>query len=672
MRVLVTATDSLGVSDIEVTYRGVVTGTITRTFAPPRTTVVLDTVIQLPTTAGDLEIRATARNGLGGAGQSNVVSLEVVRGDETPPLVEYTSFTPSRMELTDSIRVSVTGRDNSGGSGLARLGLTVLVRSDQNADTLVFEQSSSYTPPRASPATEVFAFPPPFTSVQDLPRTLVLDIYAFAVDSAGNCTATAGAGALPCAPLRPGQAEPIIAAGTGSNDTTVVVTGRSVNLPSSTIVPDAAVDVARQRLYLSSLTQSRVEVLDLNTLNFNSSIRVGSQPWGITLNRTSDTLIVANSGGTNISYVPLGSANPTEDVLKRIRTPNNSVFIVQRDEDQGLVRLAATFIDFSDRPQFIAQDYLGRLLYSTRPTPAAPDGTLRIATNQSGWQAPEVRLLFSELVTQPDTGKFTIANIDSLRVFISPGSSDLIELYDHRDGFPTQIVRSGIKSLFAAIDSLEADPNSDIIWRAGTLDLEVTGLRDTTYVAASGDRRRIAFGEGSTPAGRIIMWNAPTSSISNEITIGDIVGNASERVTGIALNTDGTLNVARGGEGAYFFKEDLRLQGFSNAPTPPLLPGSGAQLHPQHPSYNVFPPSGPNTLSFVASGDVIRIVDTVHFSSRGEIPVRDPITGPLRVSVPPSSAGCPGPNCVVARLYGVTNAGTVVIVDVRTRDILPL
>jgi hypothetical protein len=148
------------------------------------------------------------------------------------------------------------------------------------------------------------------------------------------------------------------------------------------------------------------------------------------------------------------------------------------------------------------------------------------------------------------------------------------------------------------------------------------------------------------------------------------VGNASEHITGIALNRDGTLNVARGTMGAYFFKEDLRLQGF--AASPASTAGSGAQLHPDHPTYNVFPPSSPNTLSFVAAGDVIRIVDTVHFSSRGEIPVRDPITGPLRVSRVPAGAGgpCPGPDCVVARLYGITNAGTVVIVDVRSRDIL--
>lgn len=671
VRIRVEASDSLGVSELEVTYRGVATGTIMRTYSPPQTTVVLDTLLQLPAGTGELELRATARNGLGGASQSQEVALEVVAGDETAPSVSYVSFTPARMELGDSIRVRVTAADNSGGSGLARLGLTVLVRTDDRPDTLVFERSATYSPARADQATEEFAFPPPFTSVQDLPRTMALDIFAFAVDSAGNCRATAGSAQVACAPLRPGQPEPIIAAGASTADTTIVVTGTSVRLPANTTVADAVVDMARQRLYLSSVTQSKVEIMDLTTRTFGQFVRVGSEPWGLALNRSGDTLIVGNSGGTNISYVPLQSATPTEDIFKRIRTPNNSIFVVARSIDQdGLQRLGATIIDFSDRPQFIAQDYLGRLLYSTRPTNAAPDGTLRIAVNEAGWQQPEVRLLLDDLVTEPDTARITIAHVDSLRVFTSPGVSDRIEIYDHVPGFPNSIVRSGIRPLFAAIDSLQRDPDSDILWRAGDLDLQVTGLRDTTYVAASGDRRRIAFGEGAASPGRIIMWNAPTGSISNEITVADLVGNASERVTGIALNNDGTLNVARGTQGAYFFKEDLRLQGFSASPV--STAGSGAQLHPDHPTYNVFPPSGPNTLGFVAAGDVIRIFDTVHFSSRGQLPVRDPITGPLRVSRPPAGAtgACPGPDCVVARLYGVTNAGTIVIVDVRTRDIL--
>ena len=43
--------------------------------------------------------------------------------------------------------------------------------------------------------------------------------------------------------------------------------------------------------------------------------------------------------------------------------------------------------------QHLAQDAFGRLLYSTLPTAAAGDGTMRVADKQPGWQQAEVRLL---------------------------------------------------------------------------------------------------------------------------------------------------------------------------------------------------------------------------------------------------------------------------------------
>jgi hypothetical protein len=99
--------------------------------------------------------------------------------------------------------------------------------------------------------------------------------------------------------------------------------------------------------------------------------------------------------------------------------------------------------------------------------------------------------------------------------------------------------------------------------------------------------------------------------------------------------------------------------------------GSGAVVHPQHPSYAAYPPSGATTLAFVAEGTSIRIVDTVHFTSRGTIEVRDAIIGPVRVSAPLAgeAAGCTGADCIVVKLYGVTSAGAVLLVDVRARDI---
>jgi hypothetical protein len=361
---------------------------------------------------------------------------------------------------------------------------------------------------------------------------------------------------------------------------------------------------------------------------------------------------------------------PVEALSRRIHTPNAVLFTVERQTDVNLFeRLQIRFFDFSDRPQFLAQDAAGRLLYSTLPTPAAPDGTIRVAENQQGWAQPEVRILVGRGIYEADSTNISILNVDSMRVFSSTTASDVIEIYDHKLGFPSQIISSGKLPLLQAIGALDANPDSDIEWAPGRYVLDLIGLSDTTYVAASGDHERIAFGEGATSAGRVIMWRSSTASISNEITVADLVGNTSEHILGLDLNGDGTLGAARGLQAAYFFKDDLRLQGHFGAPVTGT--GSGAALHPAHPSYATYPGPGPATLAFVADGNTVRIVDTVHFSDRGSIAIRDDIVGPLRVSppLPGDNASCSGADCIVARLYGVTSAGAVVVVDVRGRDI---
>jgi hypothetical protein len=486
------------------------------------------------------------------------------------------------------------------------------------------------------------------------------------VDSAGNCAAAVSAQPqrLTCGTL---QNATVAAGATPPPVPTTVVMGRSILFPSGATIRDAVPDVTRERLYLSNLGQSQLEVLNLRTLAFTPPVRVGSQPWGLHLNGNSDTLIVANSGGTSLSYVTL-TGTPAEVVSQRVQTPNVNLFEVKFNFDAtGAQRYDVVFLDFSDRPQYLAQDARGRLLYSTLPTGAAPDGTMRMAEKQPGWAQPEVRLLLGRNVTVPDSFTISVINVDSIRVTTTTGG-DLIEIYDHQRGFPGTIVRSGLKSLQAALDSMTVDPESDIVWIGGRFDRTLVGLGPETFVAASGNRERVAFGEGGRANGRVFMWESQRSEISNEITVADLVGNTAEQIAGIDLNQDGTLNTARGVGAAFYFKEDLRLQGHFAAGS---AAGSGAALHPNHPSYTGLPPSGPNTLAFVAAGRAVKIVDTVHFIERGDIQIRDNIIGPLKVSLPlpGDNAGCSGADCVVARLYGVTDAGAVVLVEVRGRDI---
>ncbi|MGD8362378.1 MAG: hypothetical protein PVJ04_13210, partial [Gemmatimonadota bacterium] len=104
-----------------------------------------------------------------------------------------------------------------------------------------------------------------------------------------------------------------------------------------------------------------------------------------------------------------------------------------------------------------------------------------------------------------------------------------------------------------------------------------------------------------------------------------------------------------------------------------------AVLHPDHPTYAQGITSSERTLSFVGQGDfTVRILDTVHFTQRGEIHIRDNIVGPLKAAPPlPTDNGgqgrsCSGADCVVLKLYGITDVGGVVVIDVRRRDIAPL
>jgi hypothetical protein len=673
VQVLIAASDSVGVTEVVLNYRGVTSGSITVPITPPRTNVVVDTTVTLPAgVTGTLELQANAQNGLGARGTSETVTLNVTTGDQTAPSVSVNALTPARMELTDSIRVTVTGRDNAGGSGLTRLGVTVLVSSPGRPDTMAIEEVLNLNPPRSGVIQAEFRLPPPFVSEFDIPIDLRLEYHAFAVDSAGNCAANVNATLAggPCGTLISAGNAFTVASAAAVPVPTTVVAGRSVNLPAASTVPDAAFDAQRERLYLSSMTRSRIEVLDVRNFTFTNSVLVGSEPWGVHINRSGDSLIVANSGGTNLSYVSLGAA-PAEILSRRVSTPNSNVFIIQQTIDaSGFSKLNVSFIDFSDRPQFLAQDIFGRVLYSTKPTSAAPEGTIRLVQNQPGWQAPEVKLLLNDLITEADSTRVSVVHVDSMRVFINLVGDDQLQIWDHVSGFPNQIITSGARPLAAALTAMDSFPQSDIVYAPGDFSLQLAGLSDVTFVGASGDRRRILFGEGTQNPGRLIMWDANTSDISNEITIADMVGNSAETISGIALNEDGTFNTARGVLGAYFFKDDLRLQGLASAPV--ATAGSGAQLHPDHPSYALgIPPSGPTTLAFVSAGNVIRIFDTVHFTERGVIPVRDVISGPLRVSRPLAgeATGCPGSNCIIAKLYGVTSAGTIVVVNVRTRDL---
>jgi len=736
LTVRVRAIDELGVRSVEIQAGGDVTlpsFPVIQTFDPAQDTVVIEETVSIPSETGAIEFTATATNVEGVEGsvgpiQVNVVDQELF--DETPPelrvrfLLDETGGDPRRVEVTDQFEIEVEGRDNSGGSGVKRVGMTLLASPRGGAGTPASIQVTG-EPASLTPTTGTFTtvFQVPLVElvnagVLDLlqtPDTVDLELFGWMVDDQDNCAAAVAEEtfqSLTCVQGEVNLSDTVAAGVSGQTDFVVGVSGQTVLLPDGGEIADAVVDPddTRQLLFLANIGLSRVEVFDLGTRQFETSpILVGAEPWGLTFSRTdSDSLLVANSGGTNLSIVSV--PDRSEDVDRRIFTPNTLLWDVQEGTGEGGVTFEASFTDFSDRPQFIAQDQTGRIVYSTRPTGSAPDGTIRLiefpppGAPLGGDTEPEVFLFTRHGATSPRDNAFAISNVD--RVDLSsaglrmrtripfhlpdPGCTSAAPPNDGNElCTPFEGVLGATELATAALrDSVQANTAQTLPGmflpqnRGGEWIIESVGLSDTTFISASGDGRIVAIGEGATaPTGRILLWDAQQQDISDNIDVVDLVGNASERVLGVDMNADGTLGAARGIFAVYFFDEELRLQG-----TAPLEDGgAGVALHPLHENGPVGTTDN-TALAFVPIGDGrVDIFNTVNFNRRGRAHIRDVITGPLRASLPFPGDNDPGDcpldpdgavdlassadDCVVVKLYGITSAGGVVVIDVTVADV---
>src|SRR5690606_9682936 len=206
-----------------------------------------------------------------------------------------------------------------------------------------------------------------------------LEVTAFAVDTAGNC-ATANVEntplSQPCVPERPAAEEEVGGTRGGRVHDLRVVRGATRSVAGAgNRLADLVADPSGRRLFVSNLTRNRVEVLPFGAAAFDSPISVGSEPWGLAIGRNRDTMYVANSGGTNISVVPLRGGSLREST--RIHTANIRLYAVEFDKQTDSVT-ALSEHDYSDRPQLLGQVIGGQLLYSTKPTAPAADGPIRI------------------------------------------------------------------------------------------------------------------------------------------------------------------------------------------------------------------------------------------------------------------------------------------------------
>jgi hypothetical protein len=355
--------------------------------------------------------------------------------------------------------------------------------------------------------------------------------------------------------------------------------------------------------------------------------------------------------------------NVAEVPSRRIKTQNSSIFDVSVANSAGIFRYRVTVFDFSDRPQYVAQTVTGEIYFSTKPTPSAPDGTLR--HYDPNFPAPDTRFIW-QYGTGGGTDNVAVINADSVYAIVSPlpTISDRIVICDHPYGQAAAsvcFVDEDFNTVLAAIQAT----GSDVVG-VSNMRVQSLGLTDTTFVAVGGDRRWVAFGEGNTAerAGRVMMAMDPGEFFSPGILVTDLTNNASERLFGLAINANSSVVGARGAEAHFSDIEmpfHLRLQGKFNT----FDNGAGIAFHPAN--IGDMTPSN-QRVAFVASGNgTIEVIDSFHYLNRGTLPVRASLRGPIRVT---SRFPTDDP-AIILKIFGLTPEGLIVI-DVRAGDIIPL
>jgi hypothetical protein len=646
----VQARDGAGVRQIEITVTGAVTATILQPISPVLDSLVLDTIVDIPAgVTGTMVVTARAWNTLDVIGQAGPLTLTVTTAggaDNIAPGVQLTATSNERLELQDVIDVVVTSVDNNQGSGVARTGYTVLGISPTRGDTIIMSDEVVFASPRTGTVLQTFDFSVFNMDALQLPDTMVYEIFGYSVDAVGNCAASVGDPALVSLACSPPGPNTVALNRIGLRLTRVIVAGRTVLLPTGGVIMDAVMDTIRRKLYLSNIDRDRIEIFRLTDETFETAAAVGSKPWGLTMNRGEDTLLVANSGGVNISMVDLNPGGlggvPVEDPARRLITPDVVLFDIEETLDEtASIRYNVSFIPdaeppgFTDEPQFIAVDSTGRVLYSTVTEILGDFGTIRKAFVPAGQPDTEVQL-FVQHAAMIEAETFTgVAHADFVAA-VPTGGDDNLNFQDHTPGDLSDFLTFTDVTPAATATGIQG-LGGDAIVRAGRWSVPNVGFHDTTYVSSSGNGGWVVFGEGSvSPVGRVIMYEALTDVVSGSIAVSDLMINGSETVRGIGLNNDGTLGVALGSQEASFFSTDLRLQG-SAVITPG---GSGAALHPLHAnSRSIDNPTGlyqPDThMAFVGSGDkTIEIIDTFHFFKSGRIFTKDLPSGPLKAVLP--------------------------------------
>lgn len=727
MRVQVRVTHAVGVQAVTVLVQGeaswppiaalnfsntqaIVGGTCAACLAgSTQREVVVEHLVAIPDSApvgGRVTITASATDLSSNPGSAPPRIIFVRQSGTTVPKV--TQIVPPRLEISDSVTIIASG-DN-----IDRVGF--IIRDSTNA--IIREDSVDVTPVASSARVNMRINMPPVHQGKRV------KISSFAVDVASGLKGFS---------VEQATSPSVSQAALAFQDTAIIVFGQTYALPRSGTIGDMVVDtvVGRARVIISNMDNNRLDVWSNVPKTFDlNGVAVGSQPWGLDLMAThKDSLLVANSGGTNISRIYLGDLNAPLSTMRevlpeRIRTRTNFIWTVSESFDgTSSVHFGNLVVtSYSDRPQYVGQVVDGTIYFSTKPTSERPLGTVRYLDPSQPF--PDMRT-FAFTVPDVVIENFNFLDIDSLVVNESgTGNPDTLYLFDHLPGtdLPSDFVRTptcafpgpstnpAVDTCASALDpafdprfpdglpqgaliALDALRNRDssganvcspFCSDGGVIvNAEVTGITDTTFVALSSDRNWIAFGSGNDNPGDLFMCRAlPFTQCSASLSKKDLTNNAAERIFGLAVDSTGFIVGAHGVQTFFGAVEDplhLRLQGVYGGTG---TGGAGIAFHPRangQVDFGAAPPVArpdDERLAFIADGNkAIHAIDIAFFIRRGRFEVKHQLYGPLRVSRPlqgDNPVGTPVADLVILKLYGISLAGGLTVIDLRARDILPV
>lgn len=460
-------------------------------------------------------------------------------------------------------------------------------------------------------------------------------------------------------------------------DTVTVVAGITVPFPAGGSIADAIYNANRNELYLTNPSLSRVEIFQVANTTFVATgiPTAGPAPWGValwprdTLGNYADTIVVANSGGTQLSIIDVSPA--VRRLLWRQDLPNFLIETYKVILGPPLSEEIKVF-DVSDRPQYVA--------------------TVCRAGGGTACHADSVFAIYSTTPTQSSASPFE--GRATLRMEKLINTTNPAQLFGHLfyelagDSTLMDLTRDTLRIKLRRGRPYNTD---DVVLSACagvTIEMARFGLGDSTYVRNSGNFTHALIGEGgsiTTAFARVVGYTTkallshgpstfrgcdthPTGLVTDSgfnhrdfgmtpaIDVSDFISNTGVNIGSIAINFNGGTNVVRA-DSVYFLDEGLRLKGTS--PTPLGAPGMDMNYnHAFAAGAGGTPPFGgggnPNDrILFSARPDGnIDAWDTFFYGRVGSVPVRDAIIGPLRVARDASGNQL---------LFGVTTRGVVVV-----------